>query len=266
MVDGLQRVSAAKYVMEETPDTRPHIGATIHFNTTETWERDMFRILNADRLRVSPNILLRNMRHEWSVVDSIHSLSIKSDPGLAICGRVCWKQRMRRNDVIHATTFLKTIGWLHSHMGHARTSKLTDLIPGLQKIMEKAGINTFRDNIRTFFDLVDRCWGIKDVVYHGTPHLKGPFLICLARVFSTHHSVFFKDGRRLVIDRQTANKLRLFAINDPQIANLAGGSGQSTNLLYNLMIQHINSGRRTRRLIETEVLPNDLDVDEDAAE
>jgi hypothetical protein len=43
--------------------------------------------------------------------------------------------------------------------------------------------------------------------------------------------------------------LALFPINDPVIQGLSGAHGMARAQLYNLMVQHINSGKRTKRLV-----------------
>ncbi len=260
VIDGLQRIQTAMRAMHEKPDTVVRLGAVIYFNTEYEWEQKQFEILNLHRTKVSPNVLLRNMRTRYSVIATIFSMS-GEDKGFVLYGRVCWTQRMRRSDVISALTMIKTLGTLHAHIGSGRSNKIDELMPGLQQIMERVGRNTFRDNIRTFFDLVDVCWGIRQATYNGSPQLRGTFLRCLAMVFSKHAQYFFKDNR-LVIDSDTRRKLAQFPVSDQNVANLAGSSGKGSEILYILIINHINKGRRTRRLIEVET----IDVGDDDAD
>lgn len=260
VIDGLQRIQAAIRAMREKPDTVVRLGAVIYFDTKYEWERKQFEILNLHRTKVSPNVLLRNMRTTYPVIATLFSMS-GDDKGFTLHDRVCWTQRMRRSDVVSALTMIKTLGALHAHVGSGRSNKIDELMPGLQQIMERVGRNTFRDNTRAFFDLVDACWGIRQATYNGSPQLRGTFLRCLAMVFSKHAQYFFKDNR-LVIDADTRRKLGQFPVADQHVASLAGSSGKGSEILYILIINHINKGRRTRRLIEVET----VDVGDDDAD
>lgn len=254
IVDGLQRVSAAKHYFAEHPDKPPRLGATIHFGTNEEWEREQFLVLNAERVKVSPNIIARNLRHTSPSISALHNMT-EHDRGFALHGRVCWTQRMRRSDVLHATTLLKATGWLHSHIGPGRSNRVTELASALDTTFERTGKNIFRDNVRSFFDLVDFCWGVRNVVYHGAVHLRLTYLRSLANLFSTHHRYFFRENR-FVVDSDTKRKLKQFPVGDPQVGHLASSGGAGGAILYNLMVAHVNRGRRTRRLTTVPIEEN----------
>lgn len=251
IVDGLQRITAAKHVMASSPDIEPRLGATIHFGTNEEWERNQFIILNSERVKVSPNVLARNMRHSSPPIATLFSMT-ESERDFVLFDRVCWSQRMRRNDVLTATAFLKVIGRLHSHLGPGRSNRIPELASSLKITMERIGRNTFRENVRQFFALVDQCWGIRNVAFKGAVHLRYGFLSSLTRLFSTHNRYFFKD-RVFFVDADTKRKLKQFPINDPQVGNLASSSGQGEHILYMMLVDHVNRGRRTRRLIEPDL-------------
>ncbi|KKW32934.1 MAG: hypothetical protein UY77_C0009G0002 [Candidatus Uhrbacteria bacterium GW2011_GWA2_53_10] len=257
IVDGLQRVSAAKSVVSgpaEGNAPKPRIGATIHFDTSHKWERGQFLILNADRVKVSANVLARNLREDHAAVSILYNLSTgMGERSFALHNRVCWTQRMTRQDLITATTFLKVIGWLHSHLGPGRSNRIPELAAALDTTVERVGKNTYRDNVRTFFDIVDACWGVRQVAYASTAvQLRLSFLLSLARMFSTNHTLFFRD-KRLVVDADTKRKLARFPIRDPNVINLAGSGGMNGIMLYMLIVKHVNRGRRTHRLIEEEL-------------
>lgn len=247
VIDGLQRIQAAMRAMQEKPDTVARLGAVVYFNTQYEWEQSQFEILNLHRTKVSPNVLLRNMRGRYPVVATLFSMS-GDDKGFALYDRICWTQRMRRSDAISALTMVKTLGALHAHIGPGRSNKIDELMPGMQQIMERVGRNTFRENARTFFDLVDSCWGIRQATYSGSTQLKGTFLRCLAMMFSNHAQYFFKDNK-LMVDADTRRKLAQFPVGDQNVTNLAGSSGKGSEILYIILIKHIDKGRRTRRLV-----------------
>ena len=248
-VDGLQRISAAIAAMHEKPDTEVRLGAMIYFGTTQEWEKEQFVILNLHRTKVSPNVILRNMRDTYTVIGTLYSMS-SGDKVFVLNDRVCWTQRMRRSDAINALTMLKTIGFLHSHIGPGRGSSIKDLVEGIQQIMERVGKNIFRENTRYFFEIVDICWGIRHASYGGSTQLRGSFLRCLAQMFSSHNKIFFKENHRLMVDADTRKKLKSFPIGDQNIMNLASASGKSAEILYYMLIDHVNRGRRTKRLVE----------------
>jgi len=259
IIDGLQRVSAAQQLIKEKAEVVPHLGAVVHFDTTEVWERERFKILNVRRTKLSPNVLARNLRHDYPAIDVLYRLTT-NNRSFVLKGRVCWDQAMQRNHLLTATVLLKVIGHLHGHVGPGRSSRINELAPGLQVIAEKIGEQVFRDNVKTFFDLIDECWGIKAVRFkEGAIYLRQSFLLCLARILSTHYHVFFKDGKRLFVDAGFKRKLSKFPLSDPYIKELSSASGQARNILYTCLIDHINRGKRTRRLIE----PNLMQVDEE---
>lgn len=248
IIDGLQRVTAGKIVLSE--GVLPHLGAVIHFGTTEEWERKRFEVLNFKRTRVSPNVRLRNKGWENTAVGVVRDLS-NSDRGFALNGRVSWGQYMQRGHLVTAFTLLKTVGMLHGHLGHSRGSKVDGLADGLVEIMERIGEDTFRRNVRGFFDVVDQCWGVKTVSFHGVAsQTKVTFLTVLAGLFSDH-PIFWR-GDRFFMDKDLIVKLRAFNIGDPEVVRLAGSAGQARGILYDLLLRHINSGKRTKRLIARE--------------
>ncbi len=247
IVDGLQRVTAGKKLMQLDPDARPHIGATIHFNTTEPWERERFKVLNLKRTKLSPNVTLRNMRHDYSVADELYRMSTGSRSQFVMRGLVCWEQNMRNTELITASVFFKSVGMLHSHIGPGRSSNAVELTEGLQKIMATAGRNAMLSNIRLFYGLIDELWGVKTVAYRsGAIHLKQSFLLALARVFNDN--LDFWDGPLLQIDTALKRRLSQFPITDPTVTNLASGSTSAISMLVQLMTDHLNYKKTTKRL------------------
>jgi hypothetical protein len=43
-------------------------------------------------------------------------------------------------------------------------------------------------------------------------------------------------------------KIKQFPLNDPQVSQLAGAGGQANIILYQMLLKHINSGKRIKRL------------------
>jgi len=105
---------------------------------------------------------------------------------------------------------------------------------------------------------VDKCWGIRTIAYKDrAPHIKQTFLIVLAELF-TRHGVFWND-KRFSVDRATRQKLEKFPLNDPSVRDTIVSSGAgSKRMLYQLLLEHVNSGRRTNRLIADSEQPSEM--------
>jgi len=245
IIDGQQRVSAAKHGMLTGELTSAHLGCVVHFDTTKEWERERFRILNTLRSKVSPNVLIRNMKDDSPVVEMLFNLC--NDRSFPLKGKVCWTQSKRRQDVLTARTLLGTLGRLHSHVGPGRASGNVEMVRGLDAIMEKVGRQTLRDNAKVFFDLLDGAWGIRNIAFsEGTVHTKQMFLYSLANVISDHLN--FWDSEKLTIRAADGRKIGSFPIADPTVRQLSGGASTSGDMLYELLKRHFDSGKRTHKL------------------
>lgn len=268
IIDGLQRVSAGRQMLLEGGEQKPRIGATVHFNTTEEWERKRFKVLNVSRTKVSANVLLRNLCPELEVIALLHNMSTR-DQAFILNGKVSWDQRVQRTQILTALTLLKVAGMLHAHLGPGRGTDYDELARGNQKIFDRLGKNAFRDNIRTFFEIVDECWGVRSIAFkEGASYMRATFLGSLARLFSGHLN-FWRDYK-FVVEKDLRRKLSTFPVSDPTVRQLSGASGQAKSLLLTMMVQHINSGKRTHRLMprDESTLPSvdEADDDEDPAE
>ncbi|HJV32969.1 MAG TPA: hypothetical protein VJ694_02990, partial [Patescibacteria group bacterium] len=143
IIDGLQRITAGKVLMQNGSGKKPHIGVLVHTCTSEEWERERFRILNAQRTKLSPNVLLRNRRHDSQAVDCLFHLT--QDKSFVMQGRVSWNQRKQREHLIDAMVFIKVVGALHSHLGPGLSASVDHLAGGLDKTMATVGRTVLRD-------------------------------------------------------------------------------------------------------------------------
>ncbi len=246
VVDGQQRVSAARQFRMQGGS--PRLGATIYFGKSKEWEIKHFKTLNLDLTKLSSNVILRNMREHNEMVATLYRMCV-NDSQFVLKERVCWRQRKLRNHLITCVTLLKVIGALHSHLGAGRSHRVVELAPGVEKIMKKIGKNAFRSNVRDFFQLIDDCWGLSAITYaEGACHIHNTFLLGLARVISDH-SVFWKESdQKMFIEASLARKLKSFPVQDPTVRQLSSTGGQAMGLLYQLMVNHLNRGKRSRRL------------------
>ena len=243
IVDGLQRVSAARQFAHEGGN--PLVGAMIHFGTTESWERERFDILNMCRTRLSPNVLLRNRTAICPSLNRLYDLC--QDESFALYQRVTWSQYMRREELLTALTFLKTVMRLHSQFGAGRYVAVPGLWQALPPMMSSVGPDTMIENVKAFFQFLDAAWGIRGILYKDrATHLKCGFLFALADVISAYPE--FWSGKGLRIDRDMQKKISQFGLHDPNVRAMAC-STSSIGLLSRLIVDHINSGRRTRRLV-----------------
>lgn len=250
IIDGQQRVNACINILDRFPDSQVHLGAMLHFDTTKEWEKARFHVLNTRRAKVSPGILLRNLCDENDGIASLYTLS-QREQSFALKGRVSWSQRMAKTDVVPALTLANTIAVLHSHKVAGRSSGSMDLIlSSLNRQLVLFGAKNFEANVIAFFDLIDHCWGLRRIQYREfSPQLKGSFLWTLARFLSDHVN-FWRgpDQKQLFIDMDTQRKLAKFPLRDDGVKQLASSTGPSAEILYQMIINHVNAGRRTNRM------------------
>jgi hypothetical protein len=154
---------------------------------------------------------------------------------------------MQRDHLLTALTFSKVVGRLHAHLGPSRSTRVDDLSRGLQVVMERIGKNVLRDNIRTFYEVVDNAWGIRRVAFkEGATYMRSTFLWTLAQLLSDHED--FWRGDRLFVSADLQRKLASFPVTDPQVSSLSSAAGRARDILYVLMVRHMNSGKRTKQL------------------
>ncbi len=245
VIDGQQRITAAKRFLLQ--GKQPRLGATVHLGTTRAWEIERFRVLNSDRVRVASNVLIKNSKDEFEVIAALYNMS-ESDNGFPMKGRICWTQNKNRMHLITAATLTKVAANLHAHLGAglAGRSRFDVVTDGLERLYNRIGRNLFKENVRVYFRLVEDCWGIRTVTYQGACHLRNTFMLSLAKVLSNHME-FWKDNK-LFIEMDLVRKFAQFPVQDPTVQQLSGASGQAGKILYGLMVDHMNRGKRTRRL------------------
>lgn len=248
VIDGLQRQSTALHLMRSGECLAPHLGAIVYFNTTHESEADLFRILNTSRAKLSPNVLIRNLRESNPAVEALHGLTEEST--FVMYDRVCWQQQMRRHELITGSTLLQLAGHIHGSFAPALTGgRWAETARALALLVrDRVRTRTFLQNIRTFFDVIERSYGIRSVAYKGgAAYLHGSFLLSLALVFAQHR-MFWSENYELQVPIDIRRKLSTFALKDPMVRTICGG-GRAKDTLVQLIINHLNSGRRTRRLV-----------------
>jgi hypothetical protein len=259
IIDGLQRISTMREFLSRYPDKVIHIGATVHFNTTKEWEKDRFHKLNNWRKRISPNVLLRNLRDRNRFILALYGL-VYNDTSFPLYCRVSWSQNMKRTELLTALLLVKIANKLHVHInstgrnapygsgsGGIGGGNIEDLAGTVLRRSEVVGLQVMKENVREFFKIIDEMWGVSSVQYKDkSPHLHGTFLSTLAKLFSDHKD--FWQGNKLFVPLPMRRKIKTFPMNDPHVKELCGSGGKAGDVLYELMEQHINSGKRTHRL------------------
>jgi len=244
IIDGWQRVGNALRLLELIPDHPVRIFASVHFGTDQIWERHRFNALNKNVKKVSPNLHMRNMRDSNDAILTLFGLS-NSDKSFPLFKKVGWSQNMQRGQLISALVLAKSAMFLHGHKGGIGSTNVESVSASLTRTIADISLPKFRSNVSSFFKLVDDCWPLNVIEYTRTAsQIKSTFLYELGRVLSRHPVFWDEADRTLQISADDRRKLAKFPINDPQVAALAGTGGKARNILYQLIVDHMNSGRR----------------------
>ena len=250
IIDGWQRVGNALRFLKDQPNRQIRMRACIHFGTDLTWEKDRFEKLNKNARRVSPNKLLSNMATGNLAIGALLRLSSSSE--FALHKRVSWGQSMEKGDLITALTLAKIAMVIHSQSGGMESGNHEKLAAALNRAAESISLGIFRRNVISFFDLINENWPFAAIEYRiKAPQIKGTFLHMVARLFSRHPCFWDSDQRILSVSADDRRKLAKFPLNDGHIAELAGSSGQSRNILYRLLVDHMNSGRQRQNRLKS---------------
>lgn len=248
IIDGWQRIGTAMRLLEAIPNHPLRIFASVHFGTSRQWESERFVDLNKNVKRVSPNIHLRNMRESNEAILVLYNITAK-DGGSPLFKRVSWDQNAHRGEIVSAMNLAIAIHFLHTHRVGFRQRTADSVAAGLARIAKAVTPPTFRKNIHTFINLIDECWPLSGIEYRiKAPQVKSAFLYELARMLSKHQTFWEHNDNTLTISADDRRKLAKFRVTDSQVQQLAGSGGAARQILYRLLVDHMNSGRRTQRL------------------
>lgn len=265
IIDGLQRVSSFLTYLDENDGeigaAKP-IGAVIHFKSTYQWEKERFAVLNSLRTPVAPGVLIRNLRDKHHSILTLYGLSI-SDPSFAMYNRISWDQNMKHGELIRALMLVHTAVALHRGIltkiltrdgnaprGGGELDKRARNAVTLDRIAKEIGLNNFRENIKDFFEVIDECWGIREISFAGShDYLKGTFLLSLGLFFANNPQLWDDAGKRIKCDRKFLDRLKTFPIRDPKIRALcSSGAGVMIPTLYDYILRHMNYKRKASHL------------------
>lgn len=247
IIDGLQRITAGK-VVRDKGSANPRLGCVIHLNTTEAWECERFKALNLYRTKLSSNVLFRNMRNQSPAVGALYHFTVEERTSV-LFGRVCWAQRVVSPQLMTATLLLKAAGFINARFGPGRSTVFDQLVNALDKTYASMERGRFEGNVRAFFNAIDEAFEIRQRSFKsGATCVRTTFLRAFAYVLVEHED--FWEGQRLVVSKAVIKKLRTFPLKDPEVIRLAGSSGKAWYILAEMMIDHINSGKRTENRLK----------------
>lgn len=264
IIDGLQRTTAALRGIKANRLVDPRLGCMIHFNTTEPWERERFEILNNRRSKVSPNVLLHNKGKDYDSMQRL--ISLCSSDKFALKGKVSWKQRMGRGQLITARSLIQITLCLHNHLV-SRADNIDDMAVKLQRLQDLIGPRKIRQNLIAFFEFIDSSFGLRYIRYaQSATQTKFNFLASMALVFSKHLNFWSDDlGHDFFIKSRDAQKLKKFEPNDPMVIQLSRNVGNTLSLQA-LIRDHFNSGKRNGHLKPRVVICGTEEEDGDLVE
>lgn len=254
IIDGRQRVDTLKEYVYDYPETKASLGATVHFNTNADWERARFHTLNTSRVKVAPSVLLRNIKDDSPGLATLYGLS-RAQADFVLYRRICWAQNQARSELMTGLSYVRTVLRCHAHLAPTRSGLTATNIPSIiDRVVERVGMPLWRQNAVTFWALIDELWGIKGLNSKGAPYLMSQFLSVFADILSDHVDFWRQpEEMRLFMPDELKRKLKKFPVGDPEVVRLAGASGKAREALYFIIVSHINSGKRTKRLVPRNV-------------
>jgi hypothetical protein len=253
IIDGLQRWSAAMQALRENPKTHIRLGAKMYFDTDVEFERTMFRELNTTQTAMSANVILRNEKDANRLAGSFYNLA-NSNSNFAAYRRVCWDQTPSRGeggDLITGMMLLNLTIEVHRHLiGTIGTNYVLDRLRLTEQKIDTVGLMQNRANLIAFFDFIDNIWGVRTpgLIRTKAPWLQGGWLLTIAKVLSDHEE--FWHEKELFISLPMAREFKKIDPLDPENRRLSGGNQNGRILLYQMMINQLNKGRSTRRLVD----------------
>lgn len=258
IIDGQQRVSTIRAHLEDFPEEKIRLGATVHFNSNSSRESRRFHAMNLYATRVGSGVILRNLKDEVPLLASLYGLSI-TDHEFPLYRRVCWSQTRHRDHLLTAATYINTALRLHAYLAPVRHSGARHIPRISANLCRAVTIQQVRENIATLWATIDHAWGVSALQSGaGVAYLKGGFLESLVSVLGSH--LDFWDGPKLKISPEHRRRLQVFKVDNPEIVRLASsGHGPGQDMLRHLLAEHLN--QRLRRKLTPRIPPPQTDDD-----
>src|SRR5512139_754824 len=253
IVDGLQRIFTIKQFAHThlTKASGLRIGAEIRFNTTFETEKVLFHALNAFRTSMSGNVILRNKMDESKAIGLLHDLTFRHTRS-PLFKKVQWNQRMSRGELFTAIALVRVVATLHSDNAGTLSASRGNVdysASVLDKTLDRVGEQIFRDNVTTFFEVLNEAFDTSHIEFREKATvIKTNFLLTMAQMFAEH--VNFWHGRRLVVASVFRKQLSKFPVNDQEVMRLSASGNMAIPLLYDILIRHMNKGKRVNKLVK----------------
>jgi hypothetical protein len=251
VIDGLQRLAAAKRAMAEGCDPLL-LSAVLRLGTTEDSERIRFLTLNLDRRKVSSNVVIGGLCVDFPILERLRQLTgsegSRRDAEFVLTGRVTWTQRSKSGAIMSATTLMRVLGELHAHMGpNTRYVDIRKLASALQELANVITPEVMITNLVYFVDMVDEMWQLGQVQPQTRSAVNHQgFLTAVARLLSDHANFWNRSGE-LFLHAPDWRKLRTYSPSTPGILELARSGAGQVGILRELRI-HMNKGRKNHHL------------------
>lgn len=252
IIDGQQRRAGALKAIQMRLGFQPRLGATVYVNTTPESEAAFFVKLNTLGKRVTPGVLLQIAAQKSPPLETL--LLLTKDRSFALGDRVRWDQNKTQNHLLPALTYVKTVISLHRHVsasvGNSK-SHIDDYVSSVNKISTGIGTSALRDNTRVFFEVIDHAWKLRKLTAKdaSAPQLRYNFLMALSAVFSRNLNFWDDEGKELFVKVDDVRKLATFDTTTDLVRSCTSGGSQAQRHLITLLEAHLNSGRRSGRLV-----------------
>jgi hypothetical protein len=253
IIDGLQRWTASMLLMERPVKFLPYLGIKAFVPSDINFELGMFRDLNSKRTSMSASVLLRNEKEYSRVAATLWGLS--QDEKFALNGRVAWDQQVDKTmngQLIRGIVLLDVIFRLHSHVDTVvfQRGNVIKRIYALEKNIDAIGLQRARENLTTFFNIIDECWGITGAqLRYNETFLTQGWLMALAKLLSDHRE-FWRDDLDLQVPANHMRDLKRIKWSDPKLEMLARGNATSQEHLKSAFLDIMNKGKSTGRLVD----------------
>lgn len=250
IIDGLQRWSACVMLMEK--GILPYMGCKVFLASDIDFELKMFRDLNSKRTSMSASVLLRNEKEYSRVAGTLWGLS--RDKKFAMSERIAWDQQVDRTlngHLLRGVTLLDVLFVLHSHVPTVVFTRgpVIKRLYALEKDIDAIGLQRARENLTTFFDIVDEAWGIRNTqIKYNDTFLTSGWLQTLAALFSDHRE-FWRDSE-LSVSANFMRDIKRIRWSDQKLEMLARGNATCHEHLKSAMLDVINKGKSTGRLVD----------------
>jgi hypothetical protein len=254
IIDGLQRWTATCLAAQDHPDLRVVLGIKGYTNSDVTFERLMFRKMNTNHTAMAASVILRNEKEDSRVAATLYGVSV-NEPSFALHRHVAWEQEADKTlgaHYIRGAGLLRILATLHAHLmtgvKTAGTSQTLSLLAVCDRRIDGVGLPIARKNLIEFFDVIDEVWGIRDTpIKFGIIYMLEPWLIQVSRILSNHRE--FWRGSELFVTKDWIRDLGKVNPNDPDLIQLTRGNHVQHEILYATMLNLINKGKSTGRLV-----------------